>query len=140
MAFHIPVILWYSSGGFEESISSYHLTDAKWALFITLIITSFGFFIGKVEYRLSGVLLILIAIFNIEYELIHNITAGLFFAYTAVLMFMDKRFWFLSIPIFISSLTIPFMSLYPFEMISLLCIISFNVLYILRYVRIINIR
>jgi hypothetical protein len=140
IAFLIPVILWYPSGSFENSISSYHLTDAKWYLFISLIVISFGYFIGKREYRISGILLILIAIINIEYELIHNIIAGLFFAYTAVLMFMDKRFWYLSLPMFVSSLTIPFMVLYPFEIISLLCIITFNVLYILRYIRILNIR
>jgi len=141
IALLLPILLWYTSGfQFEQSISSYHLTDAKWYLFISLIIVSFGYFIGKTEYGISGILLIIMAIVNIEYEMYHNIIAGLFFLYTSILMVMDKRFWYISLPMFISALTIPFMELYSFEIISVLCIIVFNVLYILRYIRIINVR
>ena len=78
LGFFIPIILYLVTGTLESSISTYHLTDAKWYLFTSIMLISGGFFVGKQPYMISGLLLISVGIFNIEYSMIHNILAGLF--------------------------------------------------------------
>jgi len=136
----IPIFLYFFGGGLEPSFSSYYETDAKWWLFGLLLITSIGFFMGKDEWKISGALLIGIAIFDVSYPMLHNVIAGTFFLYTGVIMALDKRFYLLAVPIFLSGLSIPFQGLYIFEFISLWCVASFNGLYMLRFLRVLNIK
>lgn len=130
-----PLLLYFIGNGFVDSFSTYHLTEAKWYLFGFLMVMSLGFFLGQDRYKISGLLLVSIAFINIEYGMLHNILAILFFLYTSVLMLSDKRFYFLSLPIFFSAVTIPFQGLYMFEFIGLWCISVFNILYVLRFLR-----
>ena len=132
----LPILLYFMTGTIEHSISSYHYCEeSRDALFILLILISMGFYVGRKEYIISGILLTLIAIINIEYLVMHDIVAIIFFLYTSIIMSLDKRFSIFSIPIFISILLLPFGELYIFEIISILSICIYNLLYVLRYFR-----
>lgn len=136
----LPILLYMLGNGYQTSFSLYHETIASNYLFAFLILMSVGFFIGKNLYKISGILLICIAFITVEQQMAHNILAGLFFGYTGILMLLDKRFWVLSVPIFAAALSVPNYGLYPFEIISVWCISLFNILYIIRFLRVINVR
>lgn len=136
----LPILLYILGKGYQDSFSKYHLTVADNFLTLFLLMISLGFFVGKDLYKISGLLLILITFITIDNPIPHNIIAGMFFSYTGIIMFIDKRFWCLSIPIFLMGFTIPIYGLYPFEIVSVFSISFFNLLYILRFMRAINVR
>jgi len=136
----LPILLYILGNGYQNSFSAYHLTPASNYLMSFMLIMSLGFFMGKDTYKVSGMLLVFVTLITVDYPLTHNVLAGLFFLYTAILMLIDKRFYFFSITIFLMSITVPKYGLYPFEIVSVWCISIFNLLYLLRYIRIIKIR
>ena len=140
LAYLLPVILYYITGTIEHSISAYHETDAKIALLIMLLLIASSFFTGLVRYKIGGVLLILVALINIDYGLIHDIVSYTFFLYIAIVMLIDKRFYILSLPMFLSLFFIKILGLYSYELIAIFCLASFSMLYGLRYLKVLNVK
>ena len=138
LAYLLPIILFYAGGGLQESISSYYYTDASIVYHIILITIALGFFTGADKYKIAGVLLLLVVFVSLEYRWYHNIIAFSFFVYTTIIIFLDKRFYLLSIPMILSLFAVNLVGLYTYEIISIYCIATFNMLYGLRYLKIIN--
>jgi hypothetical protein len=134
----LPLALAVLGDGFQDSISDYHNTDARWLLFSFLIFISFGFFTGLDKYKVSGILLILIAFVNVDYRILHNIIAVSFFLYTGLLMLYDKRFYIVSLPMFLLIPIISIIGFYAYEVVAIYCISLFNFLYVLRFLRVIH--
>lgn len=138
LAYLLPFILYQVTDTVERSISAYHETDASIVLLIMLLLVASSFFTGLLRYKIGGILLILVAIINIDYGLIHDIVAYTFFLYIATVIFIDKRFYLLSIPMILSLFFINKLGMYAYEVIAIFCIASFSMLYGLRYLKILN--
>ena len=79
--------------GIEDSYSDYHVVEP--VLFqLATIGVSFGLWMHKeIQWKISAVLLIIIALFNVaDWPVIHNTTAILFFINSTYIMVKDKRF------------------------------------------------
>lgn len=140
IAYLLPIVLYFMGGGLQESISSYYYTDARVAYYIMLIIISLGFFTGLDKYKIAGVLLLLVTFVNLEYRWPHNVLSFTFFVYITTLMFLDKRFYLLSIPMIICLFGVNTVGLYIYEVISIYCIATFNLLYGLRFLKVLHVK
>ena len=79
--------------GIEDSYSDYHVVEP--VLFpLATIGVSFGLWMHKeIQWKISAVLLIIIALFNVaDWPVIHNTAAILFFINSTYIMVKDKRF------------------------------------------------
>lgn len=84
----LPLIL-----GIEDSYSDYHVL--KPIIFpLATIGVSFGLWMhSEIQWKISAILLIIIALFNVaDWPVIHNTTAILFFINSTYIMVKDKRF------------------------------------------------
>jgi hypothetical protein len=140
ISYLVPFILYQITGTVERSISAYHETNAETALLVMLLLISSSFFTGLTKYKIAGVLLILVALINIDYGWIHDLVSGIFFVYIIVVIFFDKRFYLLSIPMAICGVLLGKIGLYAFEMVMIYCIASFAMLYGLRYLKLLNVK
>lgn len=130
----LPLGLYLTGGGFQESVSAYYYTNAEWVLFGSLSFMSTGFLIGSSRWKLSGILLLLIAIVNVEYQWPHNIIAAIFFIHVTRVIAVSKRFSIYAFPIILSVFMwiIGVINLYEFEIISIMSIIAFNITYLVK--------
>ena len=60
----LPLILYYSTGTVETSVSAYHNTSAKYILLFSLILVSISYWVS--ENPGSSILLLGVATFNME--------------------------------------------------------------------------
>jgi hypothetical protein len=82
------------------------------------------------KWILSGLSLLLLVYFNhLDYYYFHHIMAGIFFLNSAIVITIDKRFGLIGIVMFFLS-PILFISFYYFELIQVLMISLFHLLYL----------
>ena len=132
----LPITLYICSGYVKMfSFSNYHFTPAKWILMGSLLFIAFNFLINK-SLRLIGFLLALIALITLEVSIpLHNIITGMFFITCVVHIYKDKKLKVLSYPILISLPSALIVDIYYFELIFVVCLSIYMVLFNLRLMK-----
>jgi hypothetical protein len=131
----LPVLLYLKTGEIEYSFSSYHDTEASDILMYCLLLTSFSFIVS--ENVVSGLLLAGVAVFNTyDYSIIHHIFAISFFLNTTYHILNEKRYRYIAIPMIISGVLIPIITIFWFEVIALICLALHGFLYTLKILKV----
>jgi len=135
----LPLILYYSTGTVETSVSAYHNTSAKYILLFSLILVSISYWVS--ENPGSSILLLGVAAFNMEdFVIIHYTFAVAFFLYTTYHIVKDKRFRYLGYPVIASTFLIPYIAFFWFEVIAILSFAVHSVLYSFKKLKVIKAR
>lgn len=135
----LPLILYYSTGTVETSVSAYHNTSAKYILLFSLILVSISYWVS--ENPGSSILLLGVATFNMEdFVIIHYTFAVAFFLYTTYHIVKDKRFRYLGYPVIASTFLIPYITFFWFEVIAILSFAIHSVLYSIKKLKVIKVR
>lgn len=126
----LPLILGLVSGFNHNSYSEYYFTDSKYIFISFLTFIGLTFLTMGKKWFLSGISLILLSYFNyIDYKIFHYLMAAVFFINSMVVITTDKRFKIIGIVmIFLSPIV--FVNLYFFELIEVLLISLFHLLYL----------
>lgn len=96
-----PLVMWWWIGP-QSSISMYFLTQAQFLFLLFNAGTSF-YFTNTKNWVLSGVLLLLLSCFSVQYfTWIHNIFAILFFVSSLISILRSKRYKMLSLGLIFS--------------------------------------
>ena len=133
----LPLALYTETGKLEYSFSAYYNTSAFYILTCGLLLVAFSFLVS--ENITSGLLLIGVALFDTyEYTIVHNLFASLFFLHTTYHIINDKRYGILGVPIIISAFFIPYITLFWFEVIAVICLGIHGVLYSLKKLKLIE--
>ena len=131
----LPILLYLKTGKIEYSFSAYSNTLASDILLYSLLIISLSFVVS--DNIVSGLLLLGVALFNTyDYEISHHIFAISFFLNTTFHILNEKRYKYIGIPIVISAMFIPLITLFWFEVIALLCLGIHGFVYTLRILRV----
>lgn len=126
----LPLILGMIAGFEYDSYSEYYFSDAKYVFIVFLSFISISFMTMGRKWIISGISLLLLVYFNhLDYYYFHYIMAGLFFLNSAIMITIDKRFGLIGIVMFFLS-PILFISFYYFELIQVLMISLFHLLYL----------
>jgi hypothetical protein len=126
----LPLLLGLIAGFNEKSFSRYYFTDAKIVFIIALTLISFSFVTLNKKWIIPAISLLTLTYFNCtDFALIHNLSAFVFFTHSTYLMITDKRFsWLGKLILFLLPLLI--FSIYYFELVSVLIITIFHMLYL----------
>tara|TARA_R110002153_G_scaffold64821_4_gene173725 strand:+ start:9760 stop:10251 length:492 start_codon:yes stop_codon:yes gene_type:complete len=123
--------------GIEMSYSRYYLHDAL-LLGISLALLSIGLWLHKnSKWTIPSLALLFVAMFDMDYPSIHNVSAFIFFISSSWVIFLDDRFTRLGYYSLItySLLLIPQNGLFWFEMIQIVIISGYHGLYSYRMLK-----
>jgi hypothetical protein len=91
------------------------------------------------ENVISGLLLTGVALFNTDdFSTIHNVLAVCFFLYTTYKVYNDKRYSYVAIPVLLSAILIPYITLFWFECVAVLCFSIHSTLYSIKKLKLFN--
>jgi hypothetical protein len=126
----LPLILGMISGFEYESYSEYYFSEAKIFFIGFLTFISLSFITMGRKWIISGISLLMLVYFNhLDYYYFHYVMAGIFFLNSAIIITIDKRFGLIGLVMFFLSPTL-FISFYYFELIQVLMISLFHLLYL----------
>ena len=130
LGFLLPILLGVFGGFDEKSFSRYYFTDAKLVFIVSLTIIAISFVTINRKWIIPSITLLLLTYFNCtDFALIHNLSAFVFFAHSIFLIYTDKRFKWISYCI-LGSLPLLILSIYHFELVSVLLISYFHFQYL----------
>ena len=130
LGFFLPLILGAVAGFDEQSFSRYYFTEAKLIFTTSLTIISFSFIALNKKWIIPAISLLTLTYFNCtDFDWIHNISAFIFFANSVYLMITDKRYSWIG-KLVVGSLPLLIFSIYYFELVSVLLITIFHMLYL----------
>ena len=126
----LPLILGFIGGFDQEAFSMYYFTDAKLFFVFSLTLISLSFVSLNRKWFIPSLSLLVLTYFNcIDFYQIHVRSTYIFFISSFVLMYQDKRFGFIG-KLMIFSLPFYFYSIYVFELVAVMFITIFHLLYL----------
>lgn len=126
----LPFILGLLGGFDQKAFSMYFFTDAKLFFVLSLTLISISFISFSKKWFIPSLSLLILTYFNCcDFPQIHIISTYVFFISSFVLIYLDKRFGFIG-KLMLFSLPFYFYSIYLFELIAVLFISIFHLLYL----------
>ena len=126
----LPLILGFIGGFDQKAFSMYYFTDAKLFFVFSLTLISLSFVSLNRKWFIPSLSLLVLTYFNcVDFYKIHVISTYIFFISSFVLMYQDKRFGFIG-KLMVFSLPFYFYSIYVFELVAVMFITIFHLLYL----------
>ena len=126
----LPLFLGFIAGFDQSSFSKYYFTNAKYIYLVSLTIISISFIALNKKWFIPSLSLMILTHFNCrDYEVIHNVSAFVFFVSSLMLIVNDKRYNYIGRYI-LTAIPLLFFSIYWFELVCVLLITIFHILYL----------